>query len=40
MLRFSLKATAAQEVLAHLHNVLAELAAEIPQEAAASERTT
>jgi transcription-repair coupling factor (superfamily II helicase) len=39
MLRFSLKAAAAPEVLSHLRNILAELSGEIPQEAPASERS-
>jgi hypothetical protein len=39
MLKFTLKAIAASEVLIHLRNLLEQLAAEIPETAAAAEKT-
>ena len=40
MLKFILKATAAEEVLDHLETLLEKLAAEIPEAASTSEKVT
>jgi hypothetical protein len=40
MLKFILKATAAEDVLDHLETLLEKLAAEIPEPASTSERVT